>query len=79
MLITIQIFLIYLVNHCVQSRHIILHWKNCATPNCSICGSLKKPSALRPQNSIRKLIYLFYKKTSFFFLSSKRMATTITT
>ncbi|CAF3668354.1 unnamed protein product [Rotaria sp. Silwood1] len=41
-------------NHCVQSRHIILHWKNCATPNCSICGSLKKPSALRPQNSIPK-------------------------
>jgi hypothetical protein len=48
---------IYLVNHCVQSRHIILHWKNCATPNCPICGSLKKPSALRPQNSIRKLIF----------------------
>ncbi|CAF1312058.1 unnamed protein product [Adineta steineri] len=41
-------------NHCVQSRHIILHWKNCTTPNCSICGSLKKPSALRPQNSIPK-------------------------
>ncbi|CAF1267507.1 unnamed protein product, partial [Adineta ricciae] len=41
-------------NHCVQSRHIILHWKNCTTPNCSICGTLKKPSALRPQNFIPK-------------------------
>ncbi|CAF2062752.1 unnamed protein product [Rotaria magnacalcarata] len=41
-------------HHCVQSRHIILHWKNCTTPNCTICGSLKKPSALRPQNSIPK-------------------------
>ncbi|CAF2740739.1 unnamed protein product [Rotaria sp. Silwood2] len=41
-------------NNCVQSRHIILHWKNCATPNCFLCGSLKKPSTFRSQNPSTK-------------------------
>ena len=41
-------------HNCVQSRHIILHWKNCVTPNCFLCGSIRKPSALRPQNSLTK-------------------------
>ncbi|CAF1106206.1 unnamed protein product [Rotaria sordida] len=41
-------------NNCVQSRHIILHWKNCTTPNCFLCGSLKKPSTLRSQNPSTK-------------------------
>ncbi|CAF0772590.1 unnamed protein product [Adineta steineri] len=36
--------------NCVQSRHIILHWKNCQTPNCFLCGSLRKPSTMRSQN-----------------------------
>ncbi|CAF3278892.1 unnamed protein product [Rotaria socialis] len=40
--------------NCVQSRHIILHWKNCATPNCFLCGSLKKSPAVRSQNPSTK-------------------------
>ena len=31
--------------YCVQSRHIILHWKSCTKPTCSLCGSLKNPSS----------------------------------
>ncbi|CAF1259811.1 unnamed protein product [Adineta ricciae] len=41
--------------HCVRSRHILLHWKNCTISNCSICGTLRKPSSVvRTQNPATK-------------------------
>jgi hypothetical protein len=46
----VDLWLSLLVPNCVQSRHIILHWKNCATPNCFLCGSLRKPSTARTPN-----------------------------
>lgn len=27
--------------HCVTSRQIMTHWKNCTFPTCTVCGSLK--------------------------------------
>jgi E1A/CREB-binding protein len=50
------------VPNCVQSRHIILHWKNCTTPNCFLCGSLKNPAAFRSQNPSSKFDNIFIKK-----------------
>ncbi|CAM4989850.1 unnamed protein product, partial [Rotaria socialis] len=34
------------IPHCVTSRQIILHWKQCNNSQCPICQPLKTPSTL---------------------------------
>ncbi|CAF4074072.1 unnamed protein product, partial [Adineta steineri] len=38
------------IPHCVTSRQIILHWKQCNSPQCPICEPIKEGSALAKLN-----------------------------
>lgn len=36
-------------NHCVSSRQIIAHWKNCTSPQCPVCQPLRSASTRHRQ------------------------------
>ncbi|KAK6167488.1 hypothetical protein SNE40_021504 [Patella caerulea] len=42
-----------LVAHCVSSRQIITHWKNCTRTECPVCMPLKRPISARHRSSPR--------------------------
>lgn len=41
------------VHHCIKSRSIMSHWKNCTTPSCPMCSSTPQVS-----RKLNKFLYL---------------------